>query len=151
MLVAQPGHNPFELLCNEITELSRGAVPHDEIGIATAAIAWAERLIQEGRAVEASNLLRDCLAIQRSAFPQGGWRVADTMSSLGAALVDQEEFEEAEGLLLEAHDLLEADPNAPEDRLGAAAARIAYLYEAWAGPDEATEWTLVRLSRAASP
>jgi len=66
------------------------------------------------------------------------------MSQLGAALLGQQKYAEAEPLLLQGHEGLKAReakiPAPRKDSLASAAARIVKLYEAWGKADKAAEW-----------
>ena len=140
-------HATYKMLCNDIMQLRRGVKPQPRTGIATAAVEMAEAKIAKGEHTDAESLLRACLVIQKVAFPEGGWRIAETTSILGASLNAQHKFGEAESLLLDSYAGMENDPQAPEKRTHKALARIADLYEAWhtAEPGEgydaaAAEW-----------
>ncbi len=140
-------HATYLMLSNDIMQLRRGVRPQAQTGIATAAVEMAEALIAKGEHTEAESLLRACLVIQEAAFPEGGWRIAETTSILGAALAAQQKFNEAEPVLLAAYADMENDPQAPAKRMHNALTRIVKLYEAWhvAEPDagydaNAAEW-----------
>jgi hypothetical protein len=78
--------------------------------------------------------------IQEAAFPEGGWRIAETTSIIGGVLVAQGRFNEAQPLLLDALRVMESDSQAPKRRTQNALARIINLYETWGKTDEAAKW-----------
>ncbi len=129
--LAHGEHGAYEMLCNDIMQLRRGAKPRAQTGIATAGVELAEALIAKGEHTEAESLLRACLAIQKVAFPEGGWRISETTGILGAALAAQQKLNEAEPVLLATYADMEDDPEAPEKRMHNALTRIVKLYEAW--------------------
>jgi serine/threonine protein kinase len=92
---------------------------------------------------EAEAAARECLGLRRKKQPDE-WPRFHTMSQLGAALVGQKRYAEAEPLLLEGYDGLRArEAKIPADRrnyLAEAAARIVPFYEAWGKKDKAAEW-----------
>jgi tetratricopeptide (TPR) repeat protein len=88
-----------------------------------------------GAAAEAEKLLRSALEKQLSRYPAGGWRVANTKSLLGEALLQQSRWAEAEPLLLAAHEVLPelAGPRGGEFR--PTRERLVRLYEGWGKPE----------------
>jgi hypothetical protein len=91
----------------------------------------------------AENLLRRCLELRaKSQF--GDWWRFHTMSQLGAALVGQNRYTEAEPFLISGFEGLrtrETQIPAPyKKNLAAAAARVVPFYEAWRKVDKAAEW-----------
>ncbi len=132
--IAHGEHCAYEMLCNDIMQLRRGVKPQPQTGIAIAAVEMAEALIAKGEHAEAESLLRACLDIQEMALPENCWRIAETRSILGSALAAQQKFKEAESLLLDAQEVMENDPQAPEKRTHNAQTRIVNLYEAWNKP-----------------
>jgi tetratricopeptide (TPR) repeat protein len=99
-----------------------------------------ESLIEEGRFLEAAEVLRGCLAMRRKALPQGHWLIADAASRLGGAITAEGNFVEAEPLLLEAYAALEGNPLVADEEERRAIERIVRLYEAWEKPDRASDW-----------
>ncbi len=75
-----------------------------------------------------------------------GW-IATSKSGLGACAAEGGRFEEAEGLLLDAHGIqLELDADDPDTRL--TATRLAGLYERWGKPAEAAKYREPRVTSA---
>jgi eukaryotic-like serine/threonine-protein kinase len=71
--------------------------------------------LERGEPAAAEPLLREVLRVQRLAYPEGSWRIASTQSLLGAALLDQGRYAEAEPLLVEASRVLKDIPG-PQGR-----------------------------------
>jgi serine/threonine protein kinase len=99
--------------------------------------------IQTGQTAKAVPILRECLAIRETKEPDG-WRTFDTKSMLGAALVGEKRYSEAEPLLLGGYEGLrqrEATiPPVHKIRLIEALRRLVQLYDAWGKADEAARW-----------
>ena len=96
------------------------------------------------RAREAEKLLRDCLATRVGATNVSHVKLADTKSRLGGAVLsvavcdpgsDPEaraaRFQEAETLLLEGHEVMQADPSISSRYVRDSLQRLVRLYEAW--------------------
>lgn len=91
----------------------------------------------------AEPLLREALAIHERKDPDN-WRAFETRALLGASLLGQKKYAEAEPELLRADEGLKAR----EARIPAASRKIVAetvdwivrLYEAWGKPDRAAEW-----------
>jgi len=92
---------------------------------------------------EAEPLLRQSMAIRNMKFPDD-WSTFDTRSLLGASLVGQKRYAEAEPLVIDGYEAMKAreakiPPNS-KARLSKAGARIVQLYEAWGKKEKAEEW-----------
>jgi len=102
---------------------------------------------------EAEPVLRECLEIRKKTMPDG-WQRYNTESLLGACLLGQKKFKEAEQLLLSAYRGLKAReeslPTIFKVRLSDAAERTIQLYEAWGKEDKADEWRKKRPSPSAA-
>jgi serine/threonine protein kinase/Tfp pilus assembly protein PilF len=99
----------------------------------------------------AEPLLREALATREKKSPND-WGTFDIRSALGACLLRQEKYAEAEPLLIAGYTGLEARaskiPAPSKHRLPEAGAAILDLYQAWGKNDKAAEWK-ARLSAAA--
>jgi hypothetical protein len=96
-----------------------------------------------GKPFEAEPLLRACLAIQTKKAPDE-WRTFETRSLLGASLLGQKKYAEAEPLLLQGYEGMKAReakiPAPSKKNLAEAVARIIQLYDAWGKKDRARAW-----------
>jgi hypothetical protein len=110
-------------------------------------------LIRQRKWIEAEPILRECLAV-RERVQADAWDTFDTRSLLGASLLGQGQFAEAEPLILAGYEGLKArEARIPAHRredLEAAAGRIVPFYEAWGRPEKAAAWK-ARLDRAGPP
>lgn len=92
---------------------------------------------------EGEPLLRECLAIREDKRPDE-WSTWNTKSMLGAALLGQKQFAEAEKLLLAGYEGMkhrEAKiPPPGKIRLTEANQRLVDLYTQWDKPAEAAKW-----------
>jgi tetratricopeptide (TPR) repeat protein len=100
-------------------------------------------LLRQGQFDRAENVLRTCLATgeQKDA---GGWRTFWGKSLLGASLLGEKKFGQAESLLLAGYQGLSERENrmpAPDRSLvGDALNRVVQLYDAWGKKDQADVW-----------
>jgi serine/threonine protein kinase/tetratricopeptide (TPR) repeat protein len=78
--------------------------------------------------------------IRRRTFPEDDWSIGATRSLLGATLVAQARYGEAETVLLDAYRELEATPGAPSRDAAATIARLVALYDAWGRPEKAATY-----------
>lgn len=110
---------------------------------ATLLSALGQGLTELGRSQEAESALRECLEIRKKQEPDA-WTTFNTMSLLGAALLGQEKYAEAEPLLLQGYEGLKAReasiPPQGATRIAEALDRLVKLYKAWGKPDEAARW-----------
>jgi serine/threonine protein kinase/tetratricopeptide (TPR) repeat protein len=101
-------------------------------------------LLDRGRHADAGPILRECLAIRRKTQP-GDWKTFLAQSFLGATLLGQQAYAEAEPLLVAGYEGLKArEKEIPrffaQYRLPEAGGRVVRLYEAWGRPEEAAAW-----------
>ena len=93
---------------------------------------------------QAETLLRQALAILDKKSPDG-WQNFKARSLLGASLLGQKKYAEAEPFLLQGYDGMKAReariPAPSRRRLPAAGKRIVTLYNAWGKQNMAEEWT----------
>ena len=106
-----------------------------------------------GSLAEAESLMRQCVDIRKRVFPSGDWRIATANCSFGAILSREGKYQEAEPLLLTAHEDLRAYPPPPAQaaQLGDALNRIVQLYQDWGKPEKAAEWRTKLPAPAAIP
>jgi eukaryotic-like serine/threonine-protein kinase len=100
-------------------------------------------LLKHGLHTEAEQVLRECLTIREAKFPDD-WGTFDAKSLLGASLLGQGKYAEAEPLLLQGYEGLRAhEPTIPpQDKksLNKALKRLVHLYDAWGKKAQADEW-----------
>jgi eukaryotic-like serine/threonine-protein kinase len=125
------------------------------IGLAGVLAKLTLELSQEGRPAESESSARECLALLDDKEPPNDWRVAGIRSDLGASLLAQKKFTEAEPLLLAGYTGLtqfEADiPTNAIARLPEAAERLIRLYEATGQLEKVSEWQQKRTVAQAAP
>jgi eukaryotic-like serine/threonine-protein kinase len=96
-----------------------------------------------GRLAEAESLLRAALSIREQKTPDN-WLTFNTRSLLGATLLGQKRFAEAEPLIVSGYEGMKAHeekiPPRLRPRLSEAAHRVVRLYEGWGKPDQAAAW-----------
>lgn len=117
--------------------------------------AWAERDTSNSltRAREGERILRTCRAAREAGANNPKWRLPDTLSRLGFALLTvavnepalspaarAARFAEAETILLASSAALEADPSVAVNYRRDAMERLRRLYETWPKPAEAAQW-----------
>ena len=97
----------------------------------------------QGKFAEAEASARECLAIREKRLPEG-WEMFDARSLLGATLLGQKKYAEAEPLLLSGYsgmkDREERIPADEKRRLKEALQRLVELYDATGKPKEAAKW-----------
>jgi hypothetical protein len=100
-------------------------------------------LLAESKFAEAEPLAREALAIRETESPDE-WTVFHASSLLGASLLGQKKYAEAEPVLLAGAEALEqhaAKTPAPDkSRLADAITSLVQLYEATNQPDKAAAW-----------
>jgi serine/threonine protein kinase/Tfp pilus assembly protein PilF len=100
-------------------------------------------LLLEGKLIEAEALARECLAIREKRLPES-WETFDARSLLGATLLEQKKYPEAEPLLLTGYSGMkereERIPVPEKRRLKEALQRLVELYDAIGKPEEAAKW-----------
>ena len=98
------------------------------------------------RYTESEPILRESLETGGTVLGADHWRVAEARSLLGESLAGQEQFNEAEPLLLEGYTGLESSlPGGwRSQKLPPAIERLIKLYDAWGKPDQAAEWRAKR-------
>ncbi|MBK8098712.1 MAG: serine/threonine protein kinase [Planctomycetes bacterium] len=96
---------------------------------------------RQGRAAEAETMARALLAIARRSLPDGHWLIGIVGKELGGCLCDLRRFDEAEPMLLQAHDQLTRTLHADDYRVQRTVQELVDLYVAWQRPGEAAIWT----------
>jgi serine/threonine protein kinase/tetratricopeptide (TPR) repeat protein/type II secretory pathway pseudopilin PulG len=112
-------------------------------------------LLHNAKPAEAETVLRECLAIQEKTAPNV-WSTFHTKSLLGASLLGQKRFAEAETLLLAGYTGMKRRENqiTMKDKvcLTEGLARLVLLYDVWGKKGKADEWrTRMEAERPRSP
>src|SRR5262249_3269807 len=112
----------------------------------------AKALLDAGQFAEAELVARECLTQREMEIPDD-WRTFNVRSVLGAALLGQKRFADAEPFLLTGYEgLKQRREKIPRDspRLKEALQRLVQFCEATSQPDQAAEWKqkLQELDRA---
>jgi serine/threonine protein kinase/tetratricopeptide (TPR) repeat protein len=120
--------------------LRRKVAPDSVPWAATLALAG-KNLLELGRFTEAEDYLRDCVAVREQKQP-GSWQMEYARAMLGAALLGQHRFSDAEPLLTQGYDGLarmrdEIPQKVRAERLSWTLARIIALYEQRQGDGDA--------------
>ena len=134
----------------EALEITRGAFGPDHQLMALYAINLASIELARNQPAHAERLLTDAVRVRarapgvvpvrRRTFPEDDWSVGAARSLLGAALIAQRKYPEAETALLEARRQLEALPATGGSEMKVVLARLVELYVAWRKPDKATSY-----------
>ncbi len=102
-----------------------------------AAAAAADQLLRDGLRIR--SLAPGVMPSRRRTFIEDDWSIGATKSLLGAALLAQRRYDEAEGMLLDAERDLAAVPASRRD-LTVTIRRLADLYQAWGKPTKAAQY-----------
>ena len=104
-------------------------------------------LIGCGQHAAAEPLLRECLTVREKQMPDS-WLTFNTQSQLGAALLGQKKYTEAEPLLVKGYEGMKARektiPASGSARIPEALDRLIELYAALDKHDEAKKWQAER-------
>ena len=103
----------------------------------------AKNLLDQKKYAETEAFARACLTIRAKNSPDE-WTTFDAQSVVGAAMLGQQKYAEAEPLLVAGYDGMaqrhaKIPPNA-KVRLTEALDRLVHLYDAWGKPEEAAKW-----------
>jgi tetratricopeptide (TPR) repeat protein len=130
------------LLC-EAMALEKKLPDGEQPDLADLLAGVAEVLVAQGKFAEAEPSARECLAVREKRLPDG-WEKFEARNLLGAALLGQKKFTEAELLLLSGYEGMkereERIPAPEKRRLKEALQRVVKLYEATGKPEEAAKW-----------
>jgi len=100
-------------------------------------------LIQQGKLLAGEPILHECLALREKIQPDE-WSTFNTRSQLGGSLLGQNNYAEAEPLILAGYEGLKAReakiPALSKTYLQKAAERVVKLYEDWGKKERAGEW-----------
>ena len=144
-----------EPLLREAVEIRRKTNPgaYPDLGYCLTSLGWV--LLEKGAPGQAEPLLREASAIIQKPFPHESpdnrekdwhavWPRFQAMNLLGASLLGQREYAEAEPLLIRGYEGLKSRETRlfplVQKTVPEAAALLAQLYEAWGKPEKAAEW-----------
>jgi serine/threonine protein kinase len=103
----------------------------------------ARDLLAGGENAGAESLLRECLKLHEKKLPDD-WTRFEVQSLLGASVLGQGRYAEAEPLLVQGYEGLKARaqsiPPGEKGRLTEALRRVVRLYEAWGKADQVAPW-----------
>jgi serine/threonine protein kinase/tetratricopeptide (TPR) repeat protein len=127
-------------LLEEALRIQRQTLPpqHPAVGQSLAAFGWA--CTRAGDAADGEQPLQDGLAIVSKALPANHWFPAEAKGRLGDCLTTLKRFDEAEPLLRDSYEKLQAAPSTPPARRTQAVDRLVQLYRAWGRPEKSAQW-----------
>jgi serine/threonine protein kinase/tetratricopeptide (TPR) repeat protein len=132
-----------EPLFLQLLDLQRKKFGPEHPAVAATLASVGLNLLRQKKFGDAEVHLRPCLAIRIKAQPDV-WTTSNTKSLLGASLLGQDRYAEAEPLLLEGYrgmsEHAASIPPQHKVRLAEAAERLVRLYVAWGKPDRADQW-----------
>jgi serine/threonine protein kinase/tetratricopeptide (TPR) repeat protein len=132
-----------------VVDASRKRMPKDSPHFAGLLAQVSGQLLDCGEHAAALPLLRECLAI-REKTALDDWRTSNTQSMLGAALLTERKYAEAEPLLVKGYEGMKArEKTIPQSgggelRIPEALDRLITLYSAIGKPDEAKKYQELR-------
>jgi len=143
-------------LIESILNVARKELPKDSPVLAQQLATFGAALLDVNRFAEAESALRNCLAIRQKAIPDA-WQTFNTQSLLGAALLRQKKYPDAEPLLLKGYEgLKQRESSIPqtggaEMRLPLAIDRLVEFYTATNKPNEVKKWVAERAKHPTMP
>jgi tetratricopeptide (TPR) repeat protein len=115
----------------------------DHPSVASLLVSVAKELLKCGQFTDAEKVLREALTIRETKLPDD-WTTFLTQSLLGASLLGQKKYSEAQPLLLAGYEGIkqrEAKIPVPAKKdLTKALDQLVQLYDAWGKPDRAAHW-----------
>jgi tetratricopeptide (TPR) repeat protein len=126
---------------NRALAIQRETLAEGHIDFARTWTVLGKILTRTNQAARGEEHLRLALALRVKALKPGHTAIAGTQGALGECLTKQRRYAEAEPLLLESHNALEAALGGGDPRTQKARRRLAALYEAWQKPDAAARFS----------
>jgi eukaryotic-like serine/threonine-protein kinase len=153
LYLGQGKYAQAEALFTQALEGRRRVLGPDHPGTASTLASLGRLSLQQDKYTAAEALLREALKYQEKANAEG-WERYNSQSLLGASMLGQRRYSEAEPLLLAGYQgIVEHETTIPyESRPVAdqAAARVVQLYQDWGKTEKAAEWQkYVQARRAA--
>jgi tetratricopeptide (TPR) repeat protein len=132
-----------EHLCQEQVAALRAHPPADEQQLADALAPLVTTLLMENKFSEAEPSARECLTIRQAKSPED-WRTFSTRNVVGACLLGQKKYGDAEPWLLTGYEGMKQRegkiPAAGKPRLREALQRLAALYNSNGQTNQAAQW-----------
>jgi serine/threonine protein kinase/Flp pilus assembly protein TadD len=140
-LTRQGKFGEAEAECCDVLARLRWEVPPQSPQLAGVLTALTRALLAANKFQEAEPIARESLAIREQTFPEG-WSTLEARSDLGACLLGQKRYVEAEPLLVSSYEAVMKSQKQIPAWLGSIplqgmAARVVRLYEAWGKPEQA--------------
>ena len=126
-----------ESMFEEAVRIARPQWGEDHPRVAVMMLNLARVQIARGRGGPAEPVLRHVLTLRQRTLPEGDWRIAQAMSLLGASLMAQQRYAEAELLMVAAAKGLKPMPGLQDRERLANRARLAELYGKLGRPQDA--------------
>jgi serine/threonine protein kinase/tetratricopeptide (TPR) repeat protein len=130
-------------LLRDLVAQHRNAPRSDDLHLAGILAKLGFNLLKQRKPADAEIVLKECLRIRAARQPHE-WPAENTRSLLGASLLGQKKYAEAQPLIVGGYERLKACegkiPAAAKARLNEAAERVVELYETWGKHDRAREW-----------
>ena len=124
----------------ECFRITRPHLPDDHWRMLVYTVNLARVRIARGEGAATEPLLRHALSAREHLYPPGDWRIAQAQSLLGASLIAQKRYAEAEPLLVAAAAMLKPIPGAQDRERLATRARLASLYDTVGRPQLAANY-----------
>ncbi|MEE8525103.1 MAG: tetratricopeptide repeat protein, partial [Thermoanaerobaculia bacterium] len=149
ILKAKGDYEGAERLYRQALQIRRQALGDDSPYLVIQLTDLAQLLVDKGDLAAAERSLDEALAIGRKAFPGGHWRISYAETVLAECLIASGGHEQAEGLLLDAYEVLAKLKGERAPATLKTLQRLVRLYESWGRSDraEAFQTDLDRLSR----
>jgi serine/threonine protein kinase/Tfp pilus assembly protein PilF len=132
-----------ERLCQEQVAALRAHPPVDEQQLAEPLASLVTTLLMEKKFSEAEPSARECLRIRQAKSPED-WRTFSTLNVLGACLLGQKKYSDAEPLLLTGYEGMKQReakiPAGGKPRLKEALQRLVELYDSNGQTNQAAQW-----------
>ncbi|MEE9128766.1 MAG: tetratricopeptide repeat-containing protein kinase family protein [Phycisphaerales bacterium] len=129
---------------HDAVEMKLVVLGEDHISVAKSQVGLARVMLLQGDPSQAETSCRAALEVQRNASPPVPWLIATTENLLGACLVAQQRYEDAEPLLVDSLSVIRARWGDQDPRTEAALDRLVDLYESWGKPDDAASYRKTR-------
>jgi tetratricopeptide (TPR) repeat protein len=138
LLTEQERHAEVEPLLRESLRIKRNALSSNDMQVSSVLASLVSNLLRQKRFAEAEGAARECLEIREAEIPDQ-WLTFNARSMLGAALLGQGRYDEAEHWIVSGyHGLKEREEAVPKLRIEEAFERVRQLHAATGRPEEFT-------------